>query len=158
MYRAAGGLKEINHVEYHVAPRTSTSSFNHTNHLVGWLSFPFQGEQSEHGSGSYAVQLWTFSKPRHDTTSDVPTCYSVHHWLLIVVMLWIALTSGEAYCCCSVAKLCLTHRYPMDCSTPSFPILHYLQEPVQTHAHGVGGALQPSHPLPPPPHFAFGLS
>lgn len=57
MYRAAGGLKEINHVEYHVAPRTGTSSFNHTNHLVGWLSFPFQGEQSEHRSGSYAVQL-----------------------------------------------------------------------------------------------------
>ena len=57
MYRVAGGLKEVTHVEYHVAPSTGSSPFHHTSHLVGWLSFPFRGEQSEHRSGSYAVQL-----------------------------------------------------------------------------------------------------
>ena len=30
--------------------------------------------------------------------------------------------------CCSVTKLCLTLCDPMDCSTPGYPILHYLLE------------------------------
>ena len=38
----------------------------------------------------------------------------------------------------------------MDCSTPGFPVLHYLLESVQTHVHWVGNAIQPSHPLSPP--------
>ena len=88
----------------------------------------------------------------------MPTCCSVHQWLLTVVLLWIPLTSGEAYCCYSIVKSCLTRQYPVDCSTPSFPVLHYLQESVQTHAHGVGDAIQPSHPLLPPSHFALNLS
>ena len=33
--------------------------------------------------------------------------------------------------CCSVAKSCLSLWDPIDCSTPSFPILHYLPEFVQ---------------------------
>ena len=35
----------------------------------------------------------------------------------------------------------------MDCSTPSFPVLHHLLELSQTHVHWVGDAIQPSHPL-----------
>ena len=35
--------------------------------------------------------------------------------------------------------------YPLDCSTPGFPILHYLPEFAQTHVHWVGDAIQPSH-------------
>ena len=31
-------------------------------------------------------------------------------------------------CCCSVAQSCLTLCDPMDCSTPGFLVLHYLQE------------------------------
>ena len=43
----------------------------------------------------------------------------------------------------------------MDCSTPSFPVLHHLPKPAQTHIHQVGDTIQPSHPLssPPPPAF-----
>ena len=37
----------------------------------------------------------------------------------------------------------------MDCSTPGFSILFYLQELAQTHIHWVGDAIQPSHPLSP---------
>ena len=37
----------------------------------------------------------------------------------------------------------------MDCSTPGFPVLHYLSEFVQTYVHGVDDAIQPSHPLLP---------
>ena len=49
--------------------------------------------------------------------------------------------------CCSVAKLYLTLCDAMDCSTPGFPVLHYLPEFAQTHVHGVDDAIQPSHPL-----------
>ena len=37
--------------------------------------------------------------------------------------------------CYLVAKLCLTLCHPMDCSTPGFPVLHYLPESAQTHVH-----------------------
>ena len=36
---------------------------------------------------------------------------------------------------------------PMDCSTPGFPVLHHLQELVQSHVHWVSDAIQPVHPL-----------
>ena len=34
-----------------------------------------------------------------------------------------------------VAQSCLTLCDPMDCSTPGFPVLHYLPEFVQIHVH-----------------------
>ena len=37
----------------------------------------------------------------------------------------------------------------MNCSTPGFPVLHYLLEFAKTHVHWVGDAIQPSHPLLP---------
>ena len=42
----------------------------------------------------------------------------------------------------------------MDCSMPSFPVLHHLLEFVQTHVHQVSDAIQPSHPVIP---FSFCL-
>ena len=55
----------------------------------------------------------------------------------------------------SVAQLCPTLCYPMDCSKPGFPVLHQLLELAQIHVHRVGNAIQPSHPLssPSPPAF-----
>ena len=46
----------------------------------------------------------------------------------------------------------------MDCSTPAFPVLHYLPEFAQTHVHRINDAIQPSHPLLPPSPPAFYLS
>ena len=51
----------------------------------------------------------------------------------------------------------------MDCSTwtpckPGFSVLHCLPEFVPTHAHWVGDAIQPSHPLSPPSPSALNLS
>ena len=34
-----------------------------------------------------------------------------------------------------------------DCSTPGFPVFHYLLEFPQTHVQRVGDAIRPSHPL-----------
>ena len=49
--------------------------------------------------------------------------------------------------CCSVAQSCPTLCDSMGCSTPGFPVLHYLLEFAQTHIHWVGDAIQPSHPV-----------
>ena len=61
-------------------------------------------------------------------------------------------------CCCSVTHSCLTHCNPMDCSTPGFPVLHYLPEFTQTHVHWVSDAIQSSHPLSSPSAPALNLS
>ena len=52
--------------------------------------------------------------------------------------------------CCSAPKSCPTLCNRMDCSTPGFPVLHYLPEFAQTHVHWVCDAIQPSHPLSSP--------
>ena len=46
----------------------------------------------------------------------------------------------------------------MDCSTPGFPVLHYLLEFAKTHVHWVDDTIQPSHPLSPPSPPALNLS
>ena len=50
----------------------------------------------------------------------------------------------------SVAQSCPTLCDPMNHSTPGFPVHHQLPEFTQIHAHWVGDAIQPSHPLSPP--------
>ena len=65
---------------------------------------------------------------------------------------WLSLWTELKVCVlCLVAQLCLTLCDNMDCSTPGFPVLHYLTEFVQTHVHWVNDAIQP-------PHFLFPLS
>ena len=46
----------------------------------------------------------------------------------------------------------------MDCSTPVFPVLHYLPEFAQTYVHWVDDAIQSAHPLSPTSPPAFNLS
>ena len=46
----------------------------------------------------------------------------------------------------------------MDCSTPGFPVLHYVPEFAQTHVHWVSDAIQPSHSLPSSSSPALNLS
>ena len=46
----------------------------------------------------------------------------------------------------------------MDCSTPDFPVLHYLPECTQTHVRWIGDAIQPAHPLSSRSSTAFNLS
>ena len=58
----------------------------------------------------------------------------------------------------SVTQSCLTLCYPTDYSTPGFPVFHQLPEFTQTHAHWVGDAIHPSHPLLSPSPPAFNLS
>ena len=50
----------------------------------------------------------------------------------------------------SVTQSWLTLCGPMNLSTPGLPVHHQLPESTQTHAHRVGDAIQPSHPLSSP--------
>ena len=77
---------------------------------------------------------------KHRTCS----CYQ-----LLLVVNWL---------CCSVAKSCLTLGNSMDCSTPGFPVLHYLPELAQTHIHCVNDTIKPSHPQSSPSPPALNLS
>ena len=58
-------------------------------------------------------------------------------------------------CCCSVTQSCPTLCDPMNCSTPSFPVL--LPELAQTHVNWVTDTIQPSRPLS-SPSSAFNLT
>ena len=66
--------------------------------------------------------------------------------------------NGRLSCCFSVSKSCPTVCDPMDCSTPGFPVLHYLLEFAQTQVHWVSDAIQPSDPLSSPYPATFNLS
>ena len=59
---------------------------------------------------------------------------------------------------CSVTQLCPTLCDPVDCSIPSFPVLHHLLEFAQTHVYRVGDAIQPSCPLSSPYPPALNLA
>ena len=52
--------------------------------------------------------------------------------------------------CCSAYQSCLTLCDPMGCSTPGFPVLHYIPEFAETCIHWADDAIQLSHPLLPP--------
>ena len=68
-------------------------------------------------------------------------------WALVVLIIF---KMSVLPCnCCSVTQLCLTLCNPMDCSTPSFPVVHQLPKLAQIRVHRVGDAIQPSHPLCP---------
>ena len=58
----------------------------------------------------------------------------------------------------SVTQPCPTLCDPMNHSTPGLPVHHQLPESTQTHAHWVGDAIQPSHPLLSPSPPALNLS
>ena len=58
----------------------------------------------------------------------------------------------------SVTQSCLTLCDPVDCSTPRSPVHHQLLKLAQTYVHGVGDAIQPSHPLSSPSPAPFNLS
>ena len=58
----------------------------------------------------------------------------------------------------SVAKSCRALCNPMDGSMRGFPVHHQCLELTQTHVHGVGDAIQPSHPLSSSSPPTFNLS
>ena len=76
-----------------------------------------------------------------------------YFWYFIIL---VVLHSKPVFQFSLVTQLCLTLCGPMD--STGFPVHHQLLELAQTHAHWVGDAIQPSHPLSSPSPPAFNLS
>ena len=71
-------------------------------------------------------------------------------WVLNICRLSHRFHNAIDKCCCSVTHSNSTSWYPVDCSTPGFPVswrLHCLSEAVQTHVHWVSDTIQQSPPL-----------
>ena len=99
---------------------------------------------------------WPWS-PAQSTRPHGPG--KVPQWSRMILRQWMTLTemhvdvqkslltsgipadSEKKCCCCSVAKSCPTLCDSMDCSTPGFPVLHYLPEFAQIHVHWVSDAI-----------------
>ena len=83
-----------------------------------------------------------------------------NYWLQFIAILSSLSAQGFLiwWCCFSVIQACLTLCDPMDCSLAGFPVHNHFPELAQTHVHGVGAAIQPSHPLSSPSPPAFNLS
>ena len=108
---------------------------------------------------------WLPVSPDSDSQSSLSSHLWLYFWRIVDLQCWVSFrctvkgfSCTYIYCCCSVAKSCLTLCYPMDCSTPAVPVLHCLPELAQTHIHWVGDAIQPSRPLSPASPFALNLS
>ena len=106
----------------------------------------------EEGSILPILQIW---KLKHEGVNYFVRCHITtetgplfHHWMFL----------GSHIQFSSVTQFCLTLCDPMDCSTPGLPVYHQLPELAQTHVHGDGVAIQPSHPLSSPSPPAFNLS
>ena len=59
-------------------------------------------------------------------------------------------THTHVHTCAKPLQSCLTLCDLMNCSTPGFPVHHYLPEFAQIRVHWVSDAIKPSHPLLPP--------
>ena len=104
------------------------------------------GHQREPGAGKcpqprgWMVVSWKGSSVRLGVESVAPGPLCIHHCIIH--------DSSSFKCsCCLVAKSFLTLCDPTDCSSPGFPVLHYLPEFAQTHVHWVSDVIQPSLPL-----------
>ena len=101
-------------------------------------------QQAPRSMGFSRQEYWSgLPFPSPDTL--IVVVYS--QWLLIFCY----------FVCCSVAQFCPTLCDPIDCSTTSISVLHYLLELAQTHVHLVCDVIQPSLPLSSPytPAFKF---
>ena len=80
-----------------------------------------------------ACGAWKESSSTQQTWSPGHSCKSITQDL-----------ENGSFSPCSVTQLCPALYDPMDCSTPGFPLLHYVLEFAQTHVHWVGDAIQPN--------------
>ena len=86
--------------------------------------------------GTWQATVHVLPRVGHDLVTPPPRaeCVPSDEGLLVLGFSLCELLT-KSYCCCSVAKSCLTLCDPMDCSMPGFPVLHYLLEFAQVHVH-----------------------
>ena len=86
-----------------------------------------------------------------------PILFLPSQWFSLLLT-WLIPLSLMCICAWLHAKSCPTLCNPMNCTTPGFLVLHYLQKFAQTHVHWVNDAIQPCQALSPPsPVFNLSL-
>ena len=100
--------------------------------------------------------------PKYDQTHVHELMMTSNHLvfccpLLLLPSIFPSSSVGFSHQLSSVIQSCPTLCSPTDCSMLGFPVHHQFPEPAQTHVHGVGDAIQPSHPLSSPYPTAFNL-
>ena len=103
---------------------------------------------------------FTFFKVRKATTNAdlLPQLVYRYEQVTLEILLFRFKDISKVKICCSVTQSCPTLCNLMDCSTPDFPVLRYLPEFAQTHAHWVSDVIKISQPLPPHSPLALNLS
>ena len=109
-----------------------------------------------HGQLPYLLQISPTQVSPSRWGSPLPPCLSLHTGPSLGTFQ--QATHFTYHSCYSVTKSCPALWNLMDCSMPSFPVLHYLSEFAQTHVHWVGDASEPSHALSSPSPPALNLS
>ena len=121
----------------------------HSHSLILWRGEGLEVRLLTNGQWIVPVS-WRLHKTQLDETGRTSRLVNTEHrsHALPHTSLLCAVPQLSLYCC-SVAQSCPALCDPMNCSVPSFPVLHYLPEFAQTHVHWVGDGIQPSHPLLP---------
>ena len=77
---------------------------------------------------NYRAWVWNMLSVMSYLWLGASTIWSNVYFIIIRMIIF-----NHPGCCCLVAKSSPTLCDPMDCSTPGFPVLHYLLEFAQTH-------------------------
>ena len=130
-------------------------SFYHSLHRSFYLTWLMFGYLRRWSCG-FVILRWpspwrNFSFPKLYVYMCVSMLFlflPTHLYLLYLLHLW---SAGEVPVqFISVAQSCPTLCDPVNRSMPGLPVHHQLKEFTQTHAHQVGDAIQPAHPLSSP--------
>ena len=138
--------------------------------ILEWIAIPFSRGSSQSRDRTWVsciagrfFTIWAtkstvlqFLKKWVANTQRIVFCWWPH---LVKQLAYQCHRNKHIFLLLSVQSLSHVRPYdPVDCSTPDLPVHHQLPEVTQTHAHWVGDAIQPSHPLSSPSPPALNLS
>ena len=136
--------------------RQFPSSLWLSNDRIGWTGFNIQRIMNLHTVDPWTT--WRLGVQTLLTAKNLPITYSWPSVSMVAPYVQIQPAVDCVPLLLFSCKSCPTLCDPMNCNTPGFSVLHYLLKFAQTHAHWIGNAIQPSHPLSPSSLPAFNLS
>ena len=168
IYWSLHALEPVHHNYWACTPQLESPSVQFSCSVMSNSLWPYGLQQARLPCPSPTTRLaqthvsWVGDaiQPSHPLLSPSPPTFNLSQhqclfkWVSIRVlkMIRIKITS------CSGTQFFLTLCELMDCTTPGFPVLHYLPETAPTQVHWIGDAIQPFHPLSPPSPLALHLS
>jgi len=133
--------KKVTFTKLRLGKFTSSLLYNTGSFLsLGFLSFDINLLYT-HLPGHFTLLPWNLVGVRKDSMRVWGSCHLL----------------CTSCCCCSITKSCPTLSYPMDCSMPGIPVLHYLLDLLKLMA--IDSVMSSNHlSLLPPSPLALHLS